>query len=104
AFKSLETRLALGIDLAAVERLALVRLAQNFVRGIELGEAVRRLRVVLVGIRMQLLGELAVGALDLRRARVARHTQDVIGVAHYPPLRSCVFAFESGESPRITRW
>ena len=59
AFKALEARLAFGVDLAAVEGLALVGFAEDLVGGIELGEARGRLRIVLVGVRMQLLGELA---------------------------------------------
>src|SRR6185503_3973446 len=38
--------------------------------------------VVLVGVRMQLLGEPAEGAFDRRRARILLHPQDVVGVAH----------------------
>src|SRR5262249_10479158 len=37
ALEALEARLALGVDLAAVERLALIFLAQDLVGGIELG-------------------------------------------------------------------
>src|SRR5262249_23524052 len=74
-FKTLEARLALGVDLAAVERLALVRLAQDLVGGVELGEAIGGLGVVLVGVRMQLLGLLPERTLDLRRTRGLRHPQ-----------------------------
>ncbi len=51
-FEALEARLALGIDLAAVERLALVGIADDLVGGVQLRKARRRLRVVLVGVRM----------------------------------------------------
>src|SRR5271156_2682379 len=54
--KALKARLAFGIDLAAVERLALVLVFEQFVRSIELGKARRRLGIVLVGVGMQLLG------------------------------------------------
>ena len=75
ALKALETRLAFGVDLAAVERLALVLIAEEFVGGIQLGKARRRLRIVLVGVGMQLLGEPPVGALDVARTRLAIEAQ-----------------------------
>ena len=82
AFEAGKARLALGVDLAGVERLALLLVAENFVGRVELGEASRRFRIVRVGVWMQLLGELAEGALDRARARPPRHPQDLIGVAH----------------------
>ncbi len=81
-FEPLEARLALGIDLAAVERLALVRLAQQLMGGADLGELARRLGVVLVGVGMQLLGKLPERLLDVVLARRPRHPQDLVGVAH----------------------
>jgi hypothetical protein len=51
-FEALEARLALGIDLAAVKRLALVGIADDLVGRVELRKTRRRLRVVLVGVRM----------------------------------------------------
>src|SRR5262249_30269056 len=86
ALETLEARLALGVDLAAVERLAFVLLAQDLVGGVELGEARGGLGVVLVGVRMQLLGLLPERALDLRGARAFRHPQNIIGVAHNQSL------------------
>src|SRR5262249_16624276 len=91
-FKTLEARLALGVDLAAVEGLALVRLAQDLVGAVELGEAIGALGAVLVGCRMQLLGLLPERTLDLGRTRGLRHPQDVVGVAHRQSL--------PGRSPR----
>src|SRR5262249_27972283 len=87
AFEAVEARLALGIDLAAVEGLALLGLADDLVGGVDLGEAGRRLGIVLVGVRMVLLGELTERALDVRRARALGHAQDLIGVAHPQSLR-----------------
>ncbi len=69
ALEALKTRLALGVDLTAIERLALRIVAQDFIGGIELAEALRRLRIVLVGVRMQFLGEPPIGALDGRSIR-----------------------------------
>jgi hypothetical protein len=53
--KTLEARLALGVDLAAIEGLALGLIADDFVSRVQLGEPCRRRLVGLVGIRMQLL-------------------------------------------------
>ena len=68
AFEAAEARLALGIDLAAIERLALVVVAEDLIGGVELGEPHRRLGVVLVGVGMQLLGEPPIGLLDIALA------------------------------------
>ena len=82
AFVTLEARLALGVDFAVVERLALLVVAGDLVGGIQLGEARGRLGIVLVGVGMQLLGEPPVGALDLSLARTLRYPQNLVGVAH----------------------
>src|SRR5581483_4976297 len=82
ARKALETRLAFGVDLAAIELLTLVRIANDFVRRIQFGKTRGRLWIVLVGVGMVLLGKLAIGALDGRSAGTPRHPQDLIGVAH----------------------
>ena len=82
AFEALEARLALGVDLAVVERLALLVVAGDLVGGVKLGEARGRLGIVLVGVGMQLLGEPPVGALDLGLARTLRYPQNLVGVAH----------------------
>ena len=47
-----------------------------------LGKPRRGFRIVLVGVGVMLLGELAIGALDRRSAGAPRHPQDLIGVAH----------------------
>jgi hypothetical protein len=81
AGESLEARLALGVDLAAVERLALVFLAENFVGGVQFGKTRRGLRIAFVGVRVQLLGEAAECLLDLSLVRPLGHAEYVIGVA-----------------------
>src|SRR5690349_11093751 len=68
-FKALETRLAFRVDLATIEGLAFFLLAEDFVSRVEFRKAPRRPRVVLIGVRMQLLRLPAEGALDLRGAR-----------------------------------
>src|SRR5262249_42866098 len=55
ALEAMEARLAFGIDLATIKRFALILVADDFVRGIELGKTGRSFRIVLVGVRMQLL-------------------------------------------------
>ena len=82
AFETLEARLALRIDLAAVERLALVVVADDLVGGIELGKARCRLRIVLVGVGVQFLREPPIGAFDVRLVRTLGNPQHVVGVAH----------------------
>src|SRR5712672_632700 len=82
AGKTLEARLAIGVDFAAVELLALVLVADDLVGRIDLGEPRRSFRIVLVVVGVMFLGKLAIGALDRRRAGAPRHPQDLIGVAH----------------------
>src|SRR3954453_11554571 len=82
AGKALEPWLAFGIDLAAVELLALVLVADDLVGRIDFGKARGGLRIVLVVVWVVLLGELAIGVLDRRSAGAPRHPQDLIGVAH----------------------
>src|SRR6185437_6458506 len=97
--KAGETRLALGVDLAAVELLALVLVAEDFIGGVDFGEALGRLRIVLVAVRVVFLGELAIGALDRRSIGTPRHPQDLIGVAH--PSR--LLQGKSDHKPRAAR-
>src|SRR5580704_18875132 len=80
--KALETRLALGVDLAAVERLALIIIGKQFVGGIQFGKTRRCLRVVLVSVGMQLLGESPVSALDVARTCLAVDPQHLVGITH----------------------
>src|SRR3954466_2362648 len=82
AFEAAEAWLAFGIDLAAVECLAFVIVTEDFVGRIELGKTRGRLRIGFVGVGMQLLGELAEGALHLRFVRTLRYPQDLVGVPH----------------------
>ncbi len=58
ACKALESGLALGVDLAAVELPALVLVAQNFVGLIQFCKTLLRLRIILVLIRVVLLASL----------------------------------------------
>src|SRR5262249_24134095 len=81
-FKALEARLAPCINLAAGASLALGRIAQNLISRVHLGKPSRCPRVVLVGVGVQLLGELAEGIFDLRSPCTLRYPKRVIGVAH----------------------
>jgi hypothetical protein len=82
ARKALEAWLAFGVDLAAIELLALCLIADDFIGGVQLGKTRGRFRIVLVGVGVMFLGKLAIGALDRRSAGAPRHPQDLIGVAH----------------------
>src|ERR1700676_148035 len=99
AAKTMEAGLALGIDLAAIERLALVLVLEDLVGGIQLGKARRRLRIVLVGVGMQLFRQAPIGALDVGRARLAIDAQDLIGITH-PQATPLVFR----AGPAAHRW
>src|SRR5579871_4031781 len=97
--ESLETaklRLAFSVDLAAVVSLALVFRAQDLVGRIEFGKALSRLGIILVGIGVQLLGELTKCTLDCRCIRILLYPQHLIGVAHRESLR-----FSAGVQPRL---
>ena len=82
---SLETaRLAVGVDLAAVEGAALLLVAQNFVGRIDLGEFRLRLGVVGVLVGMVLLGELAERLFHIRLRGVLGDAENLVGIAHCP--------------------
>src|SRR5690606_11170301 len=66
-------RVAIGIDLAAVETRPLVLVRQQVVGFGHFGEASRRLGVVLIAVGMQFLGESPIGGLDVLLARAALH-------------------------------
>ena len=77
-------RLALGVDLAAVEGGALLLVAEDLVGRTDLGESLLRLRLLaLVG--MVLLGQLAEGRFHFGGAGRLRQPQHFIGVAHDEP-------------------
>src|ERR1700722_16048325 len=101
AGKALKARLALGVDLAAIELLALVLVAEDLVGRVQLGKARLGFRIVLVGVGVMLLGELAIGALDRRSAGAPRHPQDLIGVAHPSRLLFATGYPGSAPPPRL---
>src|SRR5262245_54321415 len=68
-FEALETRLAFRVDLTTIKCLALVGIAHDLIGGVKFGETRGRLRIVLVGIRMQFFREPAIGAFDIAFAR-----------------------------------
>ena len=67
--------IALLVNFAPVVLGAFVLVGQDVIGAGDLAEALGRARVVLVLVRMQLLGELAIGLLDLGLARAARHAK-----------------------------
>ena len=78
-------RFALGVDLAAVERPALLFVAENFVSRADLGEALLRLRfLALVGVI--LFCEFSESGLDVGRAGPLRYPKNVIWIAHHEPI------------------
>src|SRR5262249_6047642 len=84
---------AVGIDFASVESAAFCCVAEDSMRRIELGETLSRMRIVLVGIRMQLLRQLSERPLDVVGGRRPRYRQGLIGIVHlersqYSPARN----------------
>ena len=80
-----EGGVAVGVDFTPVEAGALVLVRQQIIGARHLGEACCRLGVALVGIGVELLGELAIGGFDVLLARAARHTKGGIGIgSHFP--------------------
>ena len=67
----------LSVDLYSSLELHAIDLAISIANRLSFG-------IVLVVIGVQLLGELAIGGLDVLFARVAGHAQDRIGVCHDP--------------------
>jgi hypothetical protein len=85
SFELGRARFALGVDLAAVERPALLLVAENFVSRADLGEALLRLRFfALVGV--VLFCEFSESGLDVSRAGPLRHPKNVIRIAHHEPI------------------
>src|SRR5690606_24230363 len=79
-------RVAVGVDLAAVQLRALFLVGQKVIGLGDVGEFLRRLRIVLVPVGMQLLGELAVRRLDFGFARILRDAEGGIGICHLSPV------------------
>ena len=74
--------IAVGVDLAAVELRALRLVGQQVIGLGDVGEFLRRVRLVLVAVGMQFLGELAICGLDFRFARAFRDAEGGIGICH----------------------
>ena len=75
-------RLALRVNLAAIELAPFLLVGENLVRRVQLGEAVLGLGIGRIGIRVELLRELAIGALDLCLVGGLGNTEDVVGITH----------------------
>ena len=97
-------RLALRVDLAAVEGLALLVVAEDFVGGPDFGEALLGFRfLTLVG--MVFLGELAERGFDFRPARRLRNAKNIIGITHYRPVfRPRLFEKRKGQLSPFSIW
>src|SRR5690606_25597323 len=85
--EAMEARLALRVDLAAVELGALLLVAENFIGGIDLGKLLLGLGIILVLVGMIGLGELAERLLDVRVARRSGTTENAVWIAHGYPVR-----------------
>jgi hypothetical protein len=81
-FEALETWLTFGVNLSAIKCFALVAVANNFVCGVEFSEVRCRLRIVLVGVRVQFFREAPISTLDIGLACTLGNPQDFVGVAH----------------------
>src|SRR5258708_22741580 len=73
-------RIAIDVDLAAIETRALVLVGQQVIGARNLAEPLGGLWIVRVAVRVQFLGELAIGGLDVLLAGAARYAQSRIGV------------------------
>src|SRR6185503_6686329 len=80
-------RVALFVDLAAVVSRALVLVRQQVIGRRHLGEPLGRVGLVLVAVGVKLLGEAAIGLLDLRLASAAFQPQSLVEVeCHSSPM------------------
>src|SRR5262249_14189417 len=82
AGKAREFRVAVGVDLAAVVRGALVLVGQEIVGSRNLGELLLRLGVGLVLIGVIGLGQLTISRLQVLLAHRTRNPEHGVGIAH----------------------
>ena len=75
-------RMALGIDLTAVELGAFFLVAHHLLGGIYFLKALGFRRLIAMGIGVQFLGERTEGLLDLGFRGVSFDAKDIIGIAH----------------------
>ena len=75
-------RIAVDINLPPVEAGAFVLVGQQVIGVGRGGEFFRSLRIVLVPVGMQFLGQLAIGGFDLRLAGATGDAQSGIGISH----------------------
>ena len=76
-------RIAFSVNFTAVELRPLVLVEQQVVRPGDIREPLGRLGIVFVLVRMQLLGERAIGRFYLLLACALGNTQCLIGIDHY---------------------
>ena len=80
--------IAVLVDLAAVVARALVLVGQDVIGLRDLAEALGGLGIVLVAVGVKLLGEAAIGLLDLGLARAALDSQPLIQIHAHALLRN----------------
>ena len=76
---------AVHVDLAPVETGALVGVGQQVVGVGDLREAFTRFGIILIAVGVELLGQLAVGGLDVLLAGSAGHAQNGVGIFCHAP-------------------
>jgi hypothetical protein len=79
-------RIAVGVDLAAVELGPLRLVGEQIISLGDVGESLRRFRIILVPVGVQLFRELAIGRLDFSFARRFRDAEGGIGICHFSPV------------------
>ena len=105
ALETLETRLALGVDLAAIEGRAVLLVADDLIGLVGRGEASLAFGIVGILVRVVLLGELAVSRLDVLGRRVswqrpAPHRDRACSVTSTLEFVQCVICVRLGRDSR----
>ena len=78
-------RIAVSVDFAAVIGPALFAVLEKVVGGGDIGKTLCSLGVARIGVRMVLLGEPAIGFLDIGLAGIALQAKLVVWVSHDSP-------------------
>src|SRR3546814_9760442 len=87
--------MSVAVNFGPVERRALVLVHQEVIGVRHLREFFRGFRIVRIPVRMQFLGKVAIGLLDIGLARIPRYPQNRIWISHLLPF------IASNSSPRL---
>ena len=77
--------IAIHVDLAPIKTGAFVGIGEQVIGVGDFREPLPRLGVILIAIGMQLLGQLAIGGLDVLLACAAGHAQNGVRIFCHPP-------------------